>query len=486
MSEDLYDIIVVGGGPMGLSAAYQCALKEKKKVLVLEKFEEFGNAFGSSPGFSRQFRTCYSEKNLCELAIKSSGLWNNLMDDLDNHTLLNRTGCLWFGDSTVHNSEGNIDKAVENLTEAGKEEGVYYDLIEGKEAILSDPRFSFVSQAVSCVKNAKALFVRHDGGTINVPALIECFTAALRCSDYSTLLTKACVTSIDYSDPKEIRVLAKVSSGENYTGVEKIQEFHCAKVILTPGAYINDVLSTLKPTFPKRINLTIYLWSSTYFHREKRASCDDTTSQDPSKWPIWYFFGQPKPLTDDGALDSNAYYGFPSEPDRPDFLRVAPAFTSKKKFDFDDYPPSSQHRPIDPDAMKFTSEFVQKSMPSLSSALMDDEQTTCIAGFADIDDESAGFVLDFLPDFEECAVQKMDHRIVVFTGGWGMKYVPAIGKILVDLALRGKTTPEYARLIEDMKIDRGILEDAMEQGIKKKKAELTCEQRAAKFRKMCF
>lgn len=68
---DIYDVIIVGGGPIGLSAAYQCA-KKGKTVLILEQFENFGNAHGSSAGFSRQFRVCYSEENLCNLAVKAS------------------------------------------------------------------------------------------------------------------------------------------------------------------------------------------------------------------------------------------------------------------------------------------------------------------------------------------------------------------------------------------------------------------------------
>ena len=35
----LYGVIVVGGGPMGLSAAYQCAVKEGKKVMVIEQYK---------------------------------------------------------------------------------------------------------------------------------------------------------------------------------------------------------------------------------------------------------------------------------------------------------------------------------------------------------------------------------------------------------------------------------------------------------------
>lgn len=73
------------------------------------------------------------------------------MRELNDFSLLKRTGCLWFGDASVESSEGNIDKAVENL----KVLGVEYTLLEGKEEIQQDERFSFVSKAVNDVQEAK-------------------------------------------------------------------------------------------------------------------------------------------------------------------------------------------------------------------------------------------------------------------------------------------------------------------------------------------
>lgn len=55
MSKTVYDLIVVGGGPVGLATAYEAA-KDNMSVIVLEQ-NNFFNQAGSSGDLARMYRT---------------------------------------------------------------------------------------------------------------------------------------------------------------------------------------------------------------------------------------------------------------------------------------------------------------------------------------------------------------------------------------------------------------------------------------------
>ena len=69
-----YDVIVIGGGVMGLSSAYHLGF-DTKKVLLLEQFK-IGHDRGASHGEERIFRYAYPEIDYVKLAMQAKRLWD--------------------------------------------------------------------------------------------------------------------------------------------------------------------------------------------------------------------------------------------------------------------------------------------------------------------------------------------------------------------------------------------------------------------------
>jgi len=122
---DQYDAVIIGGGPIGQAAAYSLS-RRGARSLLLEQFT-FGNQLGSSAGVSRQFRLPYPQQYMVKLVKQSIPFW----DELQAQTpvlLMDKVGTLWFGDPSVHSTEGNIDEAEKAL----KAECVPYTTIDAK------------------------------------------------------------------------------------------------------------------------------------------------------------------------------------------------------------------------------------------------------------------------------------------------------------------------------------------------------------------
>ena len=419
-----YDVAIIGGGPIGLSAAYELACRRGKTVLLVEKRNVL-NQWGSSPGFGRQWRVPYAEKWLAQLAVQASSAWDDLMLQTSHPRLVDRTGVLWFGDPTRETAEGQIAPAKKNMEEL-KQEFSYYDKAD-------DIRNRFPWISVGLTDNTVALFVS-DGGTVDIKSTVNALLEQIFASGKVIVKEKTKITKIE-----------NTAEGVTLTSKDK-QVFKAKKLILTPGVYINQVLDSFSPQYPERLNLMIYLWSSVYYKLaiEDKTQVTSVSGRLPrpssDKWPVWIYFGPPTANPDPSKpANGNSYYGFPSDVrDAPFEVRVCPGFTSENKFDYLDYPPKIKDRRLDDAAVEVNDEFVKTWMGGWVDSTKSDKKTTCVAGFAQQLDNSPdpgqGFVLDFLP--------KTNNNIVICTGGWAMKFVPLFGRIVADLALDG-AAPDY-------------------------------------------
>lgn len=395
-----YDVIVIGGGPIGLSAAYECA-KAGKSVLVLERFNFF-NQSGSSNDLVRMFRTMYTQDFMAYLAKASIGIWRELETDAAEQLIL-MTGLLNFGDPNYGmGPEGNLLDPIKNLDRLK----MPYRILTAKEIMAEYPFKDLPG-------NFEGIYAP-DNGCINVPLVLRSLYRLAQAYG-AKLVSHAPVVEFDVS---EAGVSVTVDVGECET-------FTASRCVIASGAYTNNILE------PINVQLDLSIWEMVYGYYATDPGPGGTYF--PS---MWFQF-----LEDTGGdpADSNLFYGFPSVPwGMPNVARIAVDNAVNIISD-------PKERKIDPSAndLTITAGFVEKHLVGVDGR--PNYCGTCLQ--TNVADNM--YVLDYLPpDIDGYK------NVVVFTAGWAFKLVPLIGRILRQLVLDGETPFD----ISQFKITRpGIL-----------------------------
>lgn len=378
MITENYDVIVIGGGAIGLATAYHLGQRQAK-TLVLEQYT-FVNQLGSSAGVSRQFRIPYPDEYMVQMALDAQPYWDELQKKT-NTQLLDKVGTLWFGDPEVHSTEGNIAEAEKAL----KALGVPYTTLTSKEI---EEQYHFKNLP----DNYTGLF-QPDGASINFKTTIE--TLLGLCQKEETVELR-----------EDSPVLEIKQNGDLFELTTPNGIYIAKKLAIIPGPYINSVINLLD----FKIEATYWNMSSAYFKKT------DPTIQ----YPTWFVF-------QNAAGDNgNQFYGFPSvEWDHPEYIRVAPDFVIKPLDE-----PNDRTLIPNPQELAYTSQWVQTHMTGLSAE--PEYTSTCLIALSTIPNKE--LLIDFAPSYVP------NHKnIVVYATGWAAKFTPFLGKIMSDLTLDGHT-----------------------------------------------
>jgi glycine/D-amino acid oxidase-like deaminating enzyme len=373
-----FDVIVVGGGPVGLSSGYHLG-QRGARTLVLEQFT-FSNQLGSSAGVSRQFRIPYPVDYMVKLVQQSLPYWKELQA-LTPVPLLDTVGTLWFGDPSVQTSEGNIAKAEAALTS----QGVPYTSLD---SVALEKEYQFTNLPDTYV----GLF-QGQGASIDLRATIQTLLDANRTSPHVTVLSEAPVTGVEQKDGR-------------FQVTTPLGDFSAAKLVLTPGPFANDVFHLLG----FHVEATYWNMASAYY------KLVDPTAH----YPTWFVFQEPQ------GANGNEFYGFPEVSwDRPGYVRVASDFVVTPLSS-----PAERTFVPNPDELAFTAAWVRDHMPGLQP--VPEYTSTCLIALSTIPNK------ELLVDFAPPSVPANDD-IVIYATGWAGKFVPILGRILSDLALDGET-----------------------------------------------
>jgi glycine/D-amino acid oxidase-like deaminating enzyme len=375
-----YDLIVIGGGPAGLSTAYHACLRGLK-TLVIEKFNYF-NDEGSSAGMSRQFRYQYEQKYMAQLVLASDKYWNDLQSQTSEE-LIGRVGSLWFGDAGISGSqEGGIHEAMAVMDELN----IPYTQLPNKQLIEDAYKFKNLPAGYSG-------FFQPDGGIINFKATQQAFYDVAQKSGLVDLHECETVTDINPGNQGDDITIKTI----NQNGQKNIYTTY--KLAITPGAYVNHVLQPLNLS----IDLDIWEMSSAYY---KKAS--------PTiDFPSWFVFQEP--------AETSLFYGFP-EVDwaHPGYIRVAPDIPDGAILK----DPSERTGIPNEHSLALNSAWVRDHMIDLDPN--PEFTATCLIPL-----DASGkkqMLMDYLPK----SVPNAD-RIVTYTAGWAAKYAPILGEMILQL-----------------------------------------------------
>lgn len=339
-----FDIAIIGGGTIGLSAAYYAAAAGYRTVLF-EQYD-FHNDKGSSDGYSRMFRIMYSEANMARLAESSLGMWREIAD-ASGEELLKRNGLLFYGlpAATV---EGNLEECAQVMTSLG----VPYRRYEHEALLKAYPVFRDLPPKYFGLSQPSS-------STIEVQKSLHTFHRMA--AEKGAKLLSRCPAKIRPAKPGASSYAIDTPHGA----------FSAKRMILCPGAWSNHVLAA----FSIKLKLKIWQMTVAYFGVDPKLP-----------WPMWYEFGP----TVGGQ--QQLFYGFPPL-EQPDRIKVSADFSN----DIYDDPAECSYRP-DPRILEQLSGFVKQRFNGIDPTPCD--PSTCLYTMS----ADSQIILDCLPGFPNVAV----------------------------------------------------------------------------------
>ncbi len=387
-----YDAIVAGLGAMGSAAVYQLA-KRGARVLGIDRFAPPHN-FGSSHGETRITRQAIGEgEEYVPLALRSYEIWREIEAETGADLLTVTGGLIMSSRGGTAKSFGlhGSAKFIEQTIRCAQKHNIKHDLLNTDEIRRRFPQFDLIGDEAGYYED-EAGFLRPENCIKAQLELAAKFGAELNLNE---------------------KVLS-YAAGKNYIEVKTDKGNYLAdKLIISAGPWVNDLLAEEYRELFKIYRQVLY-----WFELNERAE-----NYLLGNFPvfIWQF----------GRWADDFIYGFPGMNGLQGGLKLA----------------TEQHiTTTGPDKVnaevsveeteKMYREYVAPQLPGLGRRCL--KAVTCL--YTATPDE--GFVIDRHPRQENVIIASP-------CSGHGFKHSAAVGQILAELALDGKTSFDLSRFSLD-------------------------------------
>ncbi|KAM7263219.1 hypothetical protein ACFE04_000902 [Oxalis oulophora] len=370
-----FDVIVIGGGVIGSSTAYQLA-KRGSKTLLLEQFD-FLHHRGSSHGESRTIRATYTDEYYVPLVLEAALLWEEAEKEIGFNVL--------FKSQHLDMGSGD-DKALCSVIASCKKHGIAHEVMDAERVRDKfSGRFELPDNWIGVCTEL--------GGIIKPTKAVSMFQT-LAIKNGATLRDNKEVQNI-IKDEVKGGVTVVTSNGEKYWG---------KKCILTVGAWTRKLLKLVNgTTLPiQPLETALYYWRIKEGHENEFVI--------GSGFPTFASYGEPY------------FYGTPVL-EYPGLIKVG--VHGGNQCDPDKRPWRSEG--IKMDILK---EWIEKRFKGLVKVK---NGPVCgqMCMYSMTPDED--YVIDFLGgEFGK------DVAIGGGFSGHGFKMAPVVGRILADLVLDGE------------------------------------------------
>ena len=407
-----FDVVVLGGGTIGLAAAYHAAARNLK-VALLDQYD-VPNQAGSSRGLERMFRIMYSQPERVRLVESSYALWHE-MEDSVGRKILAEQDLLFFGHwEGPPGFEGSIKAIKQSMDELG----IPYDVLGAPADIAKRyPIFNAGSMSPDYVG-----LVQNNGTTINVQASFDTIIELAQKTNNLTIASGSRVTSVQ-----------QISATWYVTAVDThgAQTYQSNYLILCPGIWLDSILPYVGLQTWKGSPAPWSIWQMTLAYFPVPAGRTD-------HWPIWYEFGNLLPT------DQKLFYGFPDvsfTPETAGKMKISADFTNTIVAD-----PAKLDNQPDPKIVAA----IQAHLRSLYlPGVVDIEGATLVQACPYSMSPDGDLVLGRIPRAPVTPSYWPNASMCCMASGRGFKYTPLFGRILVELAVDGETS--YAGDIQDFR-----------------------------------